>query len=721
RVQIGDDVQEFEGDIDITSTEEFIFEFDYDEGSSGQTVTLTEEYLDQLLVEAGTGVGDITVSLTWDSWDDVDLHMTTPDGSHIYYGNKSGGGGILDHDANAGSERTITPIENIYFAAPQNGSYSIYLKEFNDRTEEGPTNYLLRVTIGGETQVFTGTIDTTGTEIPILDFDYSGSIGMGQTSYTGHTYSYISSQMSWSDARTFAASLGGHLVTISDEAEQMFIQQSFPETYGWIGLVGYGSDYAWETGEPVSYTNICASQPNNYASNSAYGFLYTGQQWAFTENTDVEYHYGFYIEWDYVVEGAVDGILSESTLDSILNSVNAGSGDITVSMLWDSEDDLDLHIFTPDGSEIYYGNRQAGGGILDVDANTSTTMMDNPVENIYFPDPVNGEYWVYVNDYDDRSDGPTNFIVRITVGGESQTFSGTIETSGTTIEVGGFQYTGGTDMPNLDDVLNSLEAGTGEITISMMWDNTDDLDLHVITPDGSHLYYGNRSAQGGELDIDANTASNMMDNPVENIFFETPEAGTYRVYIKNYSDRSDGSSANYVVRVTVGGESQTFTGTIDGSGTEIDIITFEYGGAGTSGVTPDGTDDAELDAILDSVGALSGDITISLFWNTEDDLDLHVSTPAGSEIYYGNRDADGGHLDIDANTSSNMMDNPVENIYFESPASGTYTVWIKDYSDRSDGVTSYTVRVTVGDQSQTYTGTIDGSTSRVDIVSFNYG
>ena len=67
------------------------------------------------------------------------------------------------------------------------------------------------------------------------------------------------------------------------------------------------------------------------------------------------------------------------------------------------------------------------------------------------------------------------------------------------------------------------------------------------------------------------------------------------------------------------------------------------------------------------------------------------------------------------------MDNPVENIYFDEPASGTYSVSIVDYSDRSDGPTSYLVRVTVGNESQTFSGTIDGSSNEVSIISFNYG
>ena len=239
----------------------------------------------------------------------------------------------------------------------------------------------------------------------------------------------------------------------------------------------------------------------------------------------------------------------------------------------------------------------------------------------------------------------------------------------------------------------------------------------MITPDGSEIYYSNRSAQGGELDVDANVGGRTMDNPIENIYFSDPEPGTYTVFIVDYSDRSDGPT-DYIVRVTVGGESQTFTGTIDGSGTDITIVTFVYGGSEGDGTEPD---ESELDSVLDSLNAGTGEITISMLWDTDDDLDLHVETPDGSEIYYGNREDAGGYLDVDANVGGRTMDNPVENIYFDSPSAGTYSVWIEDYSDRTDGTTSYLVRVTVGDQSQTFSGTIDGSSNEVPIISFNYG
>ncbi len=721
-VQIGDEVEEYEGDIDVTGTEDFIIEFEY--GSRQATtitrVELTETTMDYLIIENNVRAGDLTVTLMWDSFDDLDLHVITPDGSHVCSATPYAGGGILDQDANSGGELTMEPIENAYFAAPSGGHYYIYIQDFNDRTIDRDTNYLLRVTVNGESQTFEGTIGETGFVIDIVEFDYISHCYLEQASYVGHTYSFIDSQMTWLQARDFAEYYGGHLVTFNDADELGFVMSSFPDTYGWIGLINAGGDMAWVTGEPVGYTYICPDQPDNYGEPGYYGFVYNDLQWAFTYNEDVEYHYGFYVEWDYEVEGSINGVLDQNVLTNTLNSLNAGTGPITISMLWDSDDDLDLHVFTPDSSEIYYNNRQAQGGYLDIDANTASNMMADPVENVYFTSPATGDYWIYLNDYEDRSDGPTNFIVRIIINGEVTVYSGTIDTTGTTYEIAGFYYegTGGIDESTLESTLNSLNAGVGQITVSMLWDSDDDLDLHMYTPDGSEIYYANTSAGGGTLDIDANVGGRTMDNPIENIFFEDPEEGTYVVFIRDYSDRSDGPT-NYIVRVTVGDQSQTFEGTIDGSGTDIEIITFVYGG-GNEGVEP-GVDEDDLENALDLVDAGSGEITVSMLWDSDDDLDLHMYTPDGSEISYSNREAGGGTLDVDANVGGRTMDNPVENIYFESADTGTYTIFIRDYSDRSDGTTNYIVRVTAGGESQTFRGTIDGSGSEVEIITFNYG
>lgn len=81
----------------------------------------------------------------------------------------------------------------------------------------------------------------------------------------------------------------------------------------------------------------------------------------------------------------------------------------------------------------------------------------------------------------------------------------------------------------------------GEITVTLIWNSNDDLDLSVLCPDGEPIYYGQKNHGNGCLDLDANAGSVTSDQPVENIFFaRIPQSGLYRVIVNNYNSRHDG-------------------------------------------------------------------------------------------------------------------------------------------------------------------------------------
>lgn len=97
----------------------------------------------------------------------------------------------------------------------------------------------------------------------------------------------------------------------------------------------------------------------------------------------------------------------------------------------------------------------------------------------------------------------------------------------------------------------------------------------------------------------------------------------------------------------------------------------------------------------------SGDVQATLRWSNNDDMDLHVIDPAGSEIWYRQGSSpSGGQLDHDkipGCSASEFGNENVENIFWPSGGapSGRYTVWVDQYDDCSavNALWTLTVRV----------------------------
>lgn len=121
-----------------------------------------------------------------------------------------------------------------------------------------------------------------------------------------------------------------------------------------------------------------------------------------------------------------------------------------------------------------------------------------------------------------------------------------------------------------------LQVGTGDIQISASWTDSADVDLHVIDPNGEHVYFGHRdAASGGTLDLDANAAcgrNTFTDGSPpafvsnENIVWGTGEAipGTYKVFLDYWSDCGVAKTDWVVTVQRVGAGPQIFTGSFVG-------------------------------------------------------------------------------------------------------------------------------------------------------------
>lgn len=84
-----------------------------------------------------------------------------------------------------------------------------------------------------------------------------------------HEY-YLLTPSSWQDAEAEAVTLGGHLVTINDAAEDAWVFSTFGSYGGedrslWIGLNDAANEgtFTWISGDTSTYRNFLSGQPDN--------------------------------------------------------------------------------------------------------------------------------------------------------------------------------------------------------------------------------------------------------------------------------------------------------------------------------------------------------------------------------------------------------------------------------------------------------------------------
>jgi len=124
--------------------------------------------------------------------------------------------------------------------------------------------------------------------------------------------------------------------------------------------------------------------------------------------------------------------------------------------------------------------------------------------------------------------------------------------------------------------------------------------------------------------------------------------------------------------------------------------------------------DRDIGQRLDRAGAKTGQIQISLAWDTHDDLDLHVYDPSGVEIWHKNKySASRGELDVDMNWSENptfLSARPVENIFWpkNGAPSGRYKVQVVHSKTRGAGQrVRFMVRLKINDKVQIKRGWVN--------------
>ncbi len=141
---------------------------------------VTDSIKEKVKKAGGNVQGDLCCRLAWYNFDDLDLHLKTPEGE-IYFGQKRIGHGQLDVDMNAGGGRTREPVENIFYpskAGMREGDYTLFVHQFSQR-ETTNVGFEIEMDFCGDIRNFTYNKAVKSKEnIIVAKFKYSHKKGL---------------------------------------------------------------------------------------------------------------------------------------------------------------------------------------------------------------------------------------------------------------------------------------------------------------------------------------------------------------------------------------------------------------------------------------------------------------------------------------------------------------------------------------------------------------
>lgn len=239
----------------------------------------------------------------------------------------------------------------------------------------------------------------------------------------------------------------------------------------------------------------------------------------------------------------------------------------------------------PDGTPAVYhdGSLPAPKGSLDADVIESTDAINGG--SVMIPIDASGDFTaVYVSVM-----GSTGYWkVTIPVGVSATQVLLTLAQElppGVTIVIEIADRNGNVSDPITVD-LSIHQVGTGDVQVNVTWDIDNDLDLHVVDPKGTEVYWSRKvSPEGGTLDSDSNAGCRIDGIRNENIVWPlgTAPRGKYTVRVDHYANCKS-AAVNYAVTVQKHGQpAQTFSGSFSsaagdhggsGSGTTVTTFTF---------------------------------------------------------------------------------------------------------------------------------------------------
>lgn len=135
-----------------------------------------------------------------------------------------------------------------------------------------------------------------------------------------------------------------------------------------------------------------------------------------------------------------------------------------------------------------------------------------------------------------------------------------------------------------DRVREKGGALEGALLARLAWNDTNDLDLAMVEPNGEWLYFGSKRTKDGMLDVDANAGSTTT-TPVENIVYKKlSQRGTYTLTVNMFRVRN-GKASPYTVEIELNGEVHVVNSVSVGTRMNTKQVVAKFESDGEGGIT----------------------------------------------------------------------------------------------------------------------------------------
>jgi hypothetical protein len=166
-------------------------------------------------------------------------------------------------------------------------------------------------------------------------------------------------------------------------------------------------------------------------------------------------------KWNNNFAWSYDGNVTDTIKEKVKRAGGNVDAKLRFSLAWFNYDDLDIHVELPDGTHVYFANPSGHyryqRRILDVDMNAGGGTTREPVENLSFVDVEDGQYKVWVNQYQRRETTDVGFTIEVAHAGGTSQFSYQKSVNGS-VAVGTFMLRNG---QIVKAEINPALSGTG--------------------------------------------------------------------------------------------------------------------------------------------------------------------------------------------------------------------------------------------------------------------